>query len=135
AALAVCVAAFPIASANRADAAPLPRDSVAAEAAPALVRPRDAAAGDFKLGPLFLLALGVTLASAVSNTFGAYYVETAVASGTTSSLAGTYAAIASGSGVVVRLALGLLADRFFVAYLKFVAFMIGAGALAALLLA
>src|SRR5690606_7703294 len=66
AALAVCVAAFPIASANRADAAPLPRDPVTEATGPALVRPRDAAAGDFKLGPLFLLALGVTLASAVS---------------------------------------------------------------------
>ncbi len=98
-------------------------------------RSRSVAAGDFHLGPLLLLALGVTLASAVSNTFGAYYVETAVSTGVTPSTAGTYAAIASGGGIVVRLVIGLLADRFFVAYLKIVAAMIGAGALAALLLA
>jgi len=133
AALALCIAAFPLAATRRGDTDT--PDGVETGVLPIGGRSRGVAAGDFHLGPLLLLALGVTLASAVSNTFGAYYVETAVASGTTPSTAGTYAAIASGCGIVVRLAIGLLADRFFVAYLKIVSTMIGAGALAALILA
>ncbi len=92
----------------------VPRSAVPAAADRRGPRRRAAAAraaGPYRLAPLLVLAVGTTLAAGVGNSFGAFFVETAVAAGRSPSAAGVLAAAGSGLGVVSRFALGVLADR------------------------
>ena len=93
------------------------------------------AGGAYRLRPLAVLAVGTCLGAAVGNSFGAFFVDSAVAAGQAPSLAGLLAAGGSALGVLARLALGGVADRRDARWLLVVATMMLAGAPASLLLA
>lgn len=69
------------------------------------------AAGPYRRTPLVVLAVGTLLGAAVGNSFGAFFVETAVEAGRTPGDAGLLAAGGSALGVLARLGVGALADR------------------------
>jgi len=93
------------------------------------------AAGAYRLAPLAVLAVGTTLGAAIGNSFGAFFVETAVVAGREPGTAGLLAAAGSGLGVVARLAVGSVADRRDGRWLLVVAGMMLAGVPASTLLA
>ncbi len=93
------------------------------------------AAGSYRLEPLVVLSVGTTLGAAVGNSFGAFFVETAVAAGQEAGRAGLLAAAGSALGVLSRLALGVVADQREARWLLVVAAMMLAGAPASALLA
>lgn len=95
----------------------------------------DQAAGAYRLAPLAVLAVGTTLGSAVGNSFGAFFVETAVEAGQDPGRAGLLAAAGSGLGVLARVGLGALADRRDGRWLVVVAGMLAVAAPASALLA
>ena len=61
--------------------------------------------------PLLLLAVGAALASFGPNTLGAYLVASAVETGLSEATAGVVLALGSAASLVMRIALGELADR------------------------
>lgn len=93
------------------------------------------AAGPYRLVPLVVLAVGTTLGAGVGNSFGTFFVETAVAAGRSPTSAGLLAAVGSGLGVLSRLGLGVMADRREHRWLLVVAAMMLAGIPASILLA
>lgn len=93
------------------------------------------AAGAYRLAPLAVLAVGTTLGAAVGNSFGAFFVETAVAAGQAPGSAGLLVAAGSGLGILARLGVGSVADRRDGRWLLVVAGMMLAGVPAAALLA
>ena len=93
------------------------------------------AAGPYRLAPLAVLAAGTTLGAAVGNSFGAFFVETAVDAGQAPGAAGLMAAGGSALGVLARLGLGAVADRRDGRWFLVVAAMMLAGAPASALLA
>lgn len=85
--------------------------------------------------PLVVLALGFGLALLGCSSLGAFLVTSAVAGGVARGEAGLLAALASLAGVIVRVAVGQLADRREGRHFPFVTGMIVAGALGFALLA
>jgi MFS family permease len=104
-------------------ALPRPRLTSAQRRAAAQARgPREPA------GPLIALALGFGLALTACSSLGAFLVTSAVAGGVPVGMAGLLAALASGTAVAVRVAVGALADRRQGRHLVFVVGMIVVGA-------
>jgi predicted MFS family arabinose efflux permease len=93
------------------------------------------AAGPYRFPPLAVLAVGTTLGAGVGNSFGAFFVESAVAAGQAPATAGLLAAGGSALGVLSRLGLGMLADRRDGRWFLVVAAMMLAGAPASALMA
>jgi MFS family permease len=81
-----------------------------------------------------MLALALALGTSTSATVSAFYVVSAVASGTDQRLAGTLLAAASVLTITTRVLLGLIVDRFASGHLWFFAVGQGAGLLGLLLL-
>ena len=79
-------------------------------------------------GSLYLLSLGIGLASAASNSLGAYLVEAMTAGGWDPATAGTVFGLASLLGIVTRLLVGWVSDRMDSGWLRLVAGMMFAGA-------
>ncbi len=103
---------------------PRPRLTPAQRRAAARARgPREPA------GPLILLALGFGLALTACSSLGAFLVTSAVAGGVPVAMAGLLAALASGTAVAVRVAVGAIADRRRGRHLVFVFGMIVVGAI------
>jgi MFS family permease len=98
-------------------------------------RRTDERVGDMRPMPLILLALGIGLGSAAAVPLGAFIVETGVAAGLRVEFAGILLAAGSAVGIVVRLALGWLADRRSEGHLRIVAGMLLAGSVGFVLLA
>lgn len=84
---------------------------------------------------LLLLAVGVGGGSAAANAMGAFFVLSAVSIGESDTHAGLVAAAASIASLVVRLGIGVRADRRRTGHLRLVAIMCAVGALGPLLLA
>lgn len=84
---------------------------------------------------LLTLAIGVGGASASANAMGAFFVLSAVSIGESDGHAGLVAAAASAVSLVVRLGIGLHADRGGAGHLREVAVMCAIGAIGPLLLA
>ena len=91
--------------------------------------------GDMRPMPLILLALGIGLGSAAAVPLGAFTVESGVAAGLQVEFAGILLAAGGVVGIVVRLALGWLADRRSAGHLRIVATMIAVGTAGFILLA
>ena len=91
--------------------------------------------GDMRPMPLILLALGIGLGSAAAVPLGAFTVESGVAAGLQVEFAGLLLAAGGVVGIVVRLALGWLADRRSAGHLRIVAAMLIAGTAGFVLLA
>ena len=91
--------------------------------------------GDMRPMPLILLALGIGLGSAAAVPLGAFTVESGVAAGLQVEFAGLLLAAGGVVGIVVRLALGWLADRRSTGHLRIVAAMLIAGTAGFVLLA
>lgn len=68
-------------------------------------------AGDAATGPLSVIALGAALGAAATNAFGAFLVESAVASGISPGAGGLLLAAGSSLGILMRLSVGWAADR------------------------
>jgi MFS family permease len=85
--------------------------------------------------PLILLALGIGLGSAAAVPLGAFTVASGVAAGLRVEFAGILLAAGGVVGIVVRLALGWLADRRSTGHLQIVAAMLIAGTVGFVLLA
>ena len=77
---------------------------------------------------LYLLSLGIGLASAASNSLGAYLVEAMTSGGWDPATAGTVFGLASLLGIVTRLLVGWVSDRMDAGWLRLVAGMMFAGA-------
>jgi MFS family permease len=90
---------------------------------------------DMRPMPLILLALGIGLGSAAAVPLGAFTVESGVAAGLQVEFAGILLAAGGVVGIVVRLALGWLADRRSAGHLRIVATMIAVGTAGFVLLA
>jgi predicted MFS family arabinose efflux permease len=85
--------------------------------------------------PLILLALGIGLGSAAAVPLGAFTVGSGVAAGLQVEFAGLLLAAGGIVGIVVRLALGWLADRRSGGHLRIVAIMLVVGTVGFVLLA
>lgn len=85
--------------------------------------------------PLILLALGIGLGSAAAVPLGAFIVASGVDAGLRVESAGILLAAGGVVGIVVRLALGWLADRRSAGHLRIVAGMLIAGTAGFVLLA
>jgi predicted MFS family arabinose efflux permease len=90
---------------------------------------------DMRPMPLILLALGIGLGSAAAVPLGTFIVESGVAAGFRVEFAGILLAVGGAVGIVVRLALGWLADRRSTGHLGIVAAMLIAGTVGFVLLA
>jgi MFS family permease len=90
---------------------------------------------DMRPMPLILLALGIGLGSAAAVPLGAFTVESGVAAGLQVEFAGILLAAGGVVGIVMRLALGWLADRRTAGHLRIVAAMLIAGTAGFVLLA
>jgi len=90
---------------------------------------------DMRPVPLILLALGIGLGSAAAVPLGTFIVESGVAAGFRVEFAGILLAVGGVVGIVVRLALGWLADRRSTGHLGIVAAMLIAGTVGFVLLA
>ncbi len=90
-------------------------------------RLKEARAGDARVAPLVLLAVGIGLGSTAATPLGAFIVESSVASGLHVGTAGLLLALGSAFSIVVRIALGSFADRMSSGRLWLVAGMLGAG--------
>lgn len=90
-------------------------------------RVKEARAGDVRLAPLLLLALGIGLGSAAANPLGAFVVESAVAAGVGVGAAGLLLALGSAAGIGVRVLFGHLADKMESGRLRLVAGMLVVG--------
>jgi predicted MFS family arabinose efflux permease len=90
---------------------------------------------DMRPMPLILLALGIGLGSAAAVPLGAFTVESGVAAGLQVEFAGLLLAVGGVVGIVVRLALGWLADRRSAGHLRIVAAMLIVGTAGFVLLA
>lgn len=66
---------------------------------------------DVELGPLWVLSAAAFFAVNGSASLGAFYVESAVSAGTAPGLAGTFLALGSFVGIVMRIGWGWVADR------------------------
>ncbi len=91
--------------------------------------------GDMRPMPLILLALGIGLGSAAAVPLGAFVVASGVDAGLRVESAGILLAAGGVVGIVVRLALGWLADRRSAGHLRIVAGMLIAGTAGFVLLA
>lgn len=91
--------------------------------------------GDMRPMPLILLALGIGLGSAAAVPLGAFIVASGVDAGLRVESAGILLAAGGVVGIVVRLALGWLADRRSAGHLRIVAGMLIAGTAGFVLLA
>lgn len=89
----------------------------------------------FARRPLVVVALGVGLGSAAANAMGAYFVLSAGTINISDSTAGLIAAAGSAVSLLVRLAVGLRADRRTTGHLELVAGLCAFGAVGPLLLA
>jgi MFS family permease len=85
------------------------------------------AAGPFRLGPLLVLSAGLLLAAGTGNALGTFFVASAVAAGQSAGAAGLLAAVAGAAGAVMRVLLGLLADRHARRWLLVVAVLVTVG--------
>ncbi len=94
-----------------------------------------ARAGDVRMRPLILLAVGIGLGSTAATPLGAFIVESAVAAGIGVGRAGLLLALGSAVGIVVRVLFGYLADGMSGGRLRLVAGMLGAGAVGFVMLA
>lgn len=83
--------------------------------------------GDMRPAPLILLALGIGLGSAAAVPLGAFIVASGVDAGLRVEFAGILLAAGGAVGIVVRLALGWLADRRSAGHLRIVAAMLIVG--------
>lgn len=92
-------------------------------------------AGDAATGPLAVIALGAALGAAATNAFGAFLVESAVASGVSPGTGGLLLAAGSTLGIVMRLSVGWAADRRDGRHLRVVAAQLAGGAVGLGLLA
>lgn len=90
-------------------------------------RVKEARAGDARVAPLVLLALGIGLGSTAATPLGAFLVESSVVSGLRPGTAGLLLALGSAFSIVVRVVLGNLADRMSGGRLRLVAAMLGIG--------
>ncbi len=84
---------------------------------------------------LVLLAVGAGGASGAANAMGAFFVLSAVSIGESDGHAGLVVAAASAASVLVRLGIGIHADRHGAGHLRLVAVMCAVGAIGPLLLA
>ena len=107
--------------------------------APAHPRPRARGRARSRAGrpspALVMLAAGAALGSAVGTTAGTFLVETATADGLSPAAAGALLAIGSVTSVVIRIVIGVRADRMSGGHLLRVAGLLAAGAPGFLLLA
>lgn len=98
-------------------------------------RLEEARAGDVRVAPLVLLALGIGLGSTAATPLGAFIVESSVAAGLAEASAGLLLAFGSAFGIMVRVTLGYLADGMEGGRLRLVAAMLGLGVVGFALLA
>lgn len=96
---------------------------------------KEARAGDVRVAPLILLALGIGLGSTAATPLGAFIVESSVAAGLGEASAGLLLAFGSAVGIIVRVTLGYLADGMEGGRLRLVAAMLGLGVVGFALLA
>lgn len=96
---------------------------------------KEARAGDVRVAPLILLALGIGLGSTAATPLGAFIVESSVAAGLREASAGLLLAFGSAVGIIVRVTLGYLADGMEGGRLRLVAAMLGLGVVGFALLA
>ena len=96
---------------------------------------KEARAGDVRIGPLVLLAVGIGLGSTAATPLGAFIVESAVAAGIEPGRAGLLLALGSAVGISVRVLFGHLADSMGSGRLRLVAAMLGAGSVGFVMLA
>lgn len=75
------------------------------------IPPRRGRAGDVSVPPLVLLGVAASLAVVATNPLAIFYVESAIAQGFSTSLAGTALAVGSVIAMVLRVAWGWLADH------------------------
>lgn len=95
----------------------------------------EARAGDVRVAPLVLLALGIGLGSTAATPLGAFIVESSVAAGLREASAGLLLAFGSAVGIIVRVTLGYVADGMEGGRLRLVAAMLGLGVVGFALLA
>jgi MFS family permease len=96
---------------------------------------KEARAGDVRVAPMVLLALGIGLGSTAATPLGAFIVGSSVAAGLGEGSAGLLLAFGSAFGIVVRVTLGHLADGMEGGRLRLVAAMLGVGVVGFALLA
>lgn len=96
---------------------------------------KEARAGDVRVAPLVLLALGIGLGSTAATPLGAFTVESSVAAGLREASAGLLLAFGSAVGIIVRVTFGYLADGMEGGRLRLVAAMLGLGVVGFALLA
>lgn len=80
--------------------------------------------------PLWILALAAFFAVNAGASLGAFYVESAVASGFGPALAGTFLSIGSGLGIAVRVVWGWIGDRHPALHFTMLTAMLAVGAIA-----
>ncbi len=90
-------------------------------------RVTEARVGDVRVAPLVLLALGIGLGSTAATPLGAFIVESSVVAGLGEASAGLLLAFGSAVSIIVRVALGHLADGMEGGRLRLVAAMLGVG--------
>ena len=90
-------------------------------------RVKAARAGDVRIAPLVLLAVGIGLGSTAATPLGAFIVESSVVSGLRVETAGLLLALGSAFSIVVRVYFGNLADKMNGGRLRLVAAMLGIG--------
>jgi MFS family permease len=95
----------------------------------------EARAGDARVAPLVLLALGIGLGATAATPLGAFLVESSVAAGLRVETAGLLLALGSAVSIVVRVVFGHLADGMGGGRLLLVAAMLGIGVVGFALLA
>jgi MFS family permease len=93
------------------------------------------AAGPLQTLPLLVLSLGLMIAAGTGNAVGTFFVASAVAAGEDPAAAGVLAAVAGAAGIVARIGLGALADRYEGRWLLVVAGLIASGSVGLILLA
>ena len=91
-------------------------------------RAEEARAGDVRMTPMVLLAIGTGLGTTAAVPLGAFTVASAVVSGLRVETAGLLLAVGSAFSIVVRIFFGILADRMSGGRLRMVAAMLGIGA-------
>ncbi len=97
-------------------------------------RATEARAGDVRVTPMVLLAIGTGLGATAATPLGAFTVESAVVSGLRVETAGLLLAVGSAFSIVVRIFFGHLADRMSGGRLRMVAVMLGIGVVGFVLL-
>ena len=108
---------------------------VPAETLGGVRRVKEVREGDAHTRPLVLLAVGIGLGATAATPLGAFTSGAAVSEGLSAGTAGLLLALGSATGIIVRVLVGLLADRMDSGRLRLVSGMLAVGAVGFALLA